>query len=90
MMATCKDWLHQGFFICPVCNEQFYIPPYVTDWRYKINAKVGRKVPVCSYSCLNKATSSKRMPLKGEHYLKNENKRKKSKMYMVGERRCSG
>jgi hypothetical protein len=45
------------------------MPPYVTDWTYKINAKNGSKIPVCSYKCYSKA--NKKTELKGEHYLKN-------------------
>lgn len=78
MADSFKAWLRSDFFDCPVCGERFYIPPYVTDWTYKINAKNGSKVPVCSYSCLNKA--SKKTGLKGEHYLKNAgNWRKKNR-----------
>lgn len=60
-----NDWMHQGFHKCPVCNERFYIQPYVTEWVYKVNKK-----PVCSYSCMNKANAKKPNVLKGEHYLR--------------------
>lgn len=80
-----KSWVNSDFFDCPVCGERFYIPPYVTDWTYKINAKNGSKIPVCSYSCLNKA--SKKTELKGEHYLKNaDNWRKKNRQKRSGKK----
>jgi hypothetical protein len=69
-----KSWINSDFFTCPVCGKRFYIPPYVTEWTYKINAKNGTKVPVCSYSCLNKARKGKGNELKGEHYLNNAGK----------------
>jgi hypothetical protein len=77
-VTNCKSWLHQGFHICPVCKEQFYIPPYVTEWVYKSNKK-----PVCSYSCVNKANVNKRNVLKGEHYLKTENSWYKKKARVI-------
>jgi hypothetical protein len=67
-------WVKSGFHICPVCNKQFYIPPYVTEWRYKTKVK-GYPVPVCSYSCLNKAKAGKKTELKGEYYLNSQRKR---------------
>ncbi len=74
MSGSYDAWLSSDFYICPVCKKQFYIPPYITDWRYKVNNKSGYKIPVCSYSCLNKATASKRNTLKGEHYMKKQYK----------------
>jgi hypothetical protein len=71
-----KSWINSDFFTCPVCGKRFYIPPYVTEWTYKIKIK-GYPVPVCSYSCFNKATPNRK--LKGEHYLKNINKWQKKK-----------
>ena len=54
-MAYAFDyWKNSDFRVCPVCNEKFYIPPYVTEWGYKI--RMNKRVrAVCSYSCLNKA-----------------------------------
>lgn len=71
-----KAWLRSDFFDCPVCGKRFYVPPYVTEWTYKTKVK-GYPVPVCSYSCFNKATPNRK--LKGEHYLKNINKWQKKK-----------
>lgn len=65
-------WLKSGFFKCPVCGEEFYMPPYITEWAYKVKRR-GQNKPCCSYSCMQK--ESKNEPLKGEHYLKNKNRK---------------
>ena len=67
-----NHWVNSDFRICPVCGERFYIPPYVTEWTYKVTNKRGSKVPACSYKCYTKA--GKKTELKGEHYLNNERK----------------
>ena len=71
-----KSWVGADFYDCPVCGERFYIPPYVTEWTYKVSGRGSRKFPVCSYSCMNKGR--KKTELKGEHYLKNESKWQKN------------
>ena len=54
-MANAFDyWKRSDFRVCPVCKKSFYVPPYVTEWGYKIGTK-NKPKPVCSYSCLNKA-----------------------------------
>lgn len=60
MANAYEIWKKSDFYICPVCKERFHIPPYVTEWVYRI-----KKKPVCSYSCLNKATPSKK-----NHYVR--------------------
>jgi hypothetical protein len=67
MANAYEIWKKSDFYICPVCKERFHIPPYVTEWGYKVGTK-SRPKPVCSYSCLNKAKKKK---LKGEHFLDN-------------------
>ena len=38
--------------VCPVCGNQFYIPPYadIVRWAYKTKGS-SRPVPICSYKC---------------------------------------
>ena len=82
MSESYTSWINSDFRICPVCKKKFYIPPYVTVWTYKIK-KGGKKLSVCSYSCMNKATD--RNTLKGEHYLNTEGKwQKKSQKKRSG------
>ena len=68
MADAYKAWVGSGFFTCPVCGGEFYIPPYVTEWTYKVSQERGRKLPVCSYKCFSKEQKRK-TEIKGERYL---------------------
>ena len=72
MADAYKAWIGSGFFECPVCGGQFYMPPYITEWRYKVKLK-GKMTPVCSYTCFRRV--EKKESLRGEHYMKSYLKR---------------